>query len=98
MYRNGLVDETRALLLLYPPSCRPFGTIGYREAVRLVAGEIDEQQAIDQTMRRTRSYAKRQMTWLRGEQGVEWLDAARRFDDNLAAALEMIARRIKPDG
>jgi tRNA dimethylallyltransferase len=98
MYRNGLVDETRALLLLHPRSCRPFGTIGYQEAVRLVAGEIDERQAMADTMRRTRSYAKRQMTWLRGEQGIEWLDAALRFEDNLATAVETIAGRIKPDG
>jgi tRNA dimethylallyltransferase len=30
MFRAGLVDETRALLERYPPSARPFGTIGYK--------------------------------------------------------------------
>jgi len=33
------------------------------------------EDAIAETTRRTRAYAKRQMTWLRREQGVEWIDA-----------------------
>lgn len=75
MYRAGLVDETRALLERYPPSARPFGTIGYKEAAALIHGERTEAEAIAETRRRTRAYAKRQMTWLRSERNVQWLDA-----------------------
>ncbi len=75
MYRSGLADETRELLARYPETARPFTTIGYKEAAALVRGEMTDDAAIAETQRRTRAYAKRQMTWLRAEPGVQWLDA-----------------------
>lgn len=75
MYKAGLLEETSALLSRYPATARPFGAIGYAEAVRVLRGEISEPEAIAETTRRTRAYAKRQMTWLRGETGVVWIDA-----------------------
>lgn len=89
MYRNGLVDETRDLLARFPRTARPFGSIGYREAAAVVAGEIDLETARSETRRRTRAYAKRQMTWLRSERNVHWLDAAR-SDETFEAALRLI--------
>jgi tRNA dimethylallyltransferase len=76
MYAEGLVDETRALLERWPRTARPFSTIGYKEAAAVVAGELSRDAAIAETKRRTRAYAKRQMTWLRGERDVHWIDAA----------------------
>ena len=73
MYRDGLIEETRALLERFPPTARPFGTIGYKEAAAVVRGEITEAAALAETRRRTRAYAKRQMTWLRSERNVQWL-------------------------
>lgn len=78
MFRSGLVDETRQLLARYSRTARPFGTIGYREASAVVAGEMALDAAIAETKRRTRAYAKRQLTWLRSEPGVRWLDASDR--------------------
>lgn len=89
MYRAGLVAETRALLQRYSATARPFGTIGYREAVRVIEGAMSEQAAVAETSRRTRAYAKRQMTWLRSEQNVHWLDAVN-HEQTLAAALRLI--------
>lgn len=81
MFGAGLVDETRALLARYPATARPFSTIGYKEAAAVVRGEMRDAEAIAETKRRTRAYAKRQMTWLRSERGVQWVDA----DDRDAA-------------
>jgi len=86
MFAAGLVDETRALLARYPATARPFGTIGYREAAAGVRGDLGLPAAIEETKRRTRAYAKRQMTWLRSERNVHWLDAGdpdRAFADAL---------------
>ena len=91
MYRNGLVDETRRLLERYPSTARPFGTIGYKEAAAVIAGEMTEDAAIAETQRRTRAYAKRQMTWLRAEPGVQWIEAT--HPDALAYARELIEER-----
>lgn len=89
MYASGLVDETRALLERYPPSARPFTAIGYREAVAVIEGKMEIEAAMNETRRRTRAYAKRQVTWLRAERNVHWLDAADR-DALFAAALRLI--------
>lgn len=76
MYANGLVEETRQLLARYPREARPFGAIGYAEAVSVVTGARTLEEAIAETRRRTRAYAKRQMTWLRAERNVHWVDAS----------------------
>jgi tRNA dimethylallyltransferase len=89
MFRGGLVEETRALLARFPAAARPFGTIGYKEAAAVVRGEMTEHEAIAETRRRTRAYAKRQMTWLRSERNVQWLDAAEP-DRAFEAALRLI--------
>lgn len=89
MYRGGLVEETRALLERFPSSSRPFGTIGYREAVAVVEQAMSIEDAMAETRRRTRAYAKRQMTWLRSEQNVHWIDA-HEPEETFAAAIRLI--------
>lgn len=89
MFERGLVDETRRLLLRYPAGARPFDSIGYREAVAVVRGEMPLAGAIAEAQRRTRAYAKRQMTWLRSERNVHWLDVSHR-EELSKAALRLI--------
>jgi len=89
MYAAGLVDETRALLATYPRAARPFGAIGYAEAAAVVMKEMNVESAIAETKRRTRAYAKRQMTWLRSERNMQWIDAANSAD-TFAAAMRLI--------
>ncbi|HEX8155660.1 MAG TPA: tRNA (adenosine(37)-N6)-dimethylallyltransferase MiaA, partial [Thermoanaerobaculia bacterium] len=78
MFARGLVDETRELLGRFPRGAKPFGTIGYREAVAVIDGTLAPESAVEETRRRTRAYAKRQMTWLRSERNMHWLDASDR--------------------
>ena len=87
MYRDGLVEETRDLLARFEMTARPFGTIGYKEAAAVVRGEMTERDAIEETRRRTRAYAKRQTTWLRSERNVQWIDAG---EGALPAARQII--------
>jgi tRNA dimethylallyltransferase len=89
MYVSGLVDETRGLLARYPRTARPFGAIGYAEAVSVVMGEMDVAAAAAETKRRTRAYAKRQMTWLRSERNVQWIDVTTP-DETFDAAMQVV--------
>lgn len=89
MFRAGLVEETRALLTRFPLTARPFQTIGYKEAAAVVLGGLTESDAIAETRRRTRAYAKRQMTWLRSERNVHWIEG-KQGTDVLAKALRVI--------
>jgi len=75
MFASGLVDEVRNLLERgVPPSAKPFESLGYSQALRLVRGEITQDQAVSETQLRTRQYAKRQWTWFRRQAGMVWLD------------------------
>ena len=89
MYAAGLIDETRGLLSKYPRTARPFGAIGYAEAVAVVMGETDVSAAIAETKRRTRAYAKRQVTWLRAERNVQWIEVAT-AGQTFAAAMRVL--------
>ena len=91
MYRDGLVEETRALLARFQRDANPFSSIGYREAVAVIEGHIDLAAAKAETKRRTRAYAKRQMTWLRSERNVHWLDASHR-PQAMEAAMRLTER------
>lgn len=89
MYHAGLVDETRELLAQFPRTARAFGTIGYREAAAVVANEMPLADAVAETKRRTRAYAKRQMTWLRSERNVHWIDVTT-ADEMVAGAMRVM--------
>jgi tRNA dimethylallyltransferase len=90
MYDAGLEDEVRRLLQTVPAAARAFQSIGYREAAACVTGSMTLEDAKHETRRRTRAYAKRQMTWLRREPDIEWIDASSgpaKATDRIEAAL-----------
>jgi tRNA dimethylallyltransferase len=73
MFARGLVEETADLLRTYPPDVKPLGSLGYKQAVRVIEGQMTREQAIQECQTKTRQYAKRQMTWFRGEKDTVWL-------------------------
>ncbi len=73
LYGAGLVAETQRLLRRYGQACPLLETIGYGEAKRLLAGELDEAAAIALTCQRTLQFAKRQRTWFRRQHRPLWL-------------------------
>jgi tRNA dimethylallyltransferase len=73
---GGLLDEVRRLLAAgFHADLPPMTGHGYREAARHVAGEWSLEEAIEVTARRTRQYAKRQLSWFRRDPRIEWLPA-----------------------
>ena len=46
---------------------------GYAEAAAYLAGEWSLDEAVAVTARRTRQYAKRQLTWFRRDPRVTWI-------------------------
>jgi len=69
-----LIDEVRRLLSAgVPPEAKPFESLGYKQALQMLQGRITAQQALESTQQETRRYAKRQLTWFRREQNVEWI-------------------------
>lgn len=74
MFGKGLLEETRELLRQFPKSSQAFKAIGYRQAAACVEGSLPLDQAIEETKKESRHYAKRQMTWFRSVPDIVWLD------------------------
>ncbi len=73
MFEAGLVEETRRLLEEYGVAAGPLSSLGYKQAVQLIRGELTREQALQAAQQAHRNYAKRQMTWFRRESEVHWL-------------------------
>jgi tRNA dimethylallyltransferase len=75
MVDQGLVDEVRSLWQRgYGPELSPLRSIGYREIGAYLRGECDLATALADMQRATRQFAKRQLTWFRGDPSVEWVE------------------------
>jgi tRNA dimethylallyltransferase len=86
MIADGLVDETIGLLERYGIEATPLKTIGYREIIEHLDGRHSLDRAVDLIKRNTRRYAKRQLTWLRGQDGYQWMSAADTTIQDLGSA------------
>jgi tRNA dimethylallyltransferase len=93
MFEHGLVEETKSLIAKYGAAVRPLTSLGYRQAMQLLHGELTKDQAVHAAQQAHRNYAKRQMTWFRREPEVRWL---RGFGDD--AAIQSEALRIVMPG
>ncbi len=76
MFDAGLVEETQALLERYGSSGKstPLDSLGYRQAVQFLRGELTREQAVAAAQQGHRNFAKRQMTWFRREPELRWLE------------------------
>jgi tRNA dimethylallyltransferase len=94
MVADGLVDEVRGLWARgYRAELRPLQTLGYRHMGAHLRGELVLEEALEQMIRDTRRYAKRQLTWFRADTSCRWYHAAREERAALAAAERFAARR-----
>ncbi len=103
MFAGGLVEEVRGILALgYPSSAKPFESVGYKQVVRMLNGELSGEEALLLAQRSTRRYAKRQVTWFRADARIEWLtgfgdeeDVRRRAIERVREFLPSAARYIE---
>ncbi|MCG8458132.1 MAG: tRNA (adenosine(37)-N6)-dimethylallyltransferase MiaA, partial [Holophagales bacterium] len=74
MVERGWVNEVSELLEHgIHPFAPAFQAIGYRQLVRHLQGTYDLGTALEETIRATRRYAKRQLTWYKREPDVRWI-------------------------
>jgi len=73
MLSRGLLDEVRGLLDRgYSPVLKPLRAMGYRHMIDHLKGHTGLDAAVARLKRDTRRYAKRQLTWFRHEEQIEW--------------------------
>ena len=74
MVEEGLVEEVRQLLASgSKPADNAMLSVGYREIVSHLQGELSLSDAITQIQKNSRNYAKRQLTWFRRWPDAEWI-------------------------
>lgn len=72
----GFLDEVDALLALDRPLGRTAAqALGYRELIAHRRGELSLDEALDEAIRRTRRFARRQRAWFRRDPRITWFDA-----------------------
>ena len=74
MVTAGWVEEVQALLNAgYGPELNRLKALGYREIAAHLQGKQSLEEALEATKMHHRRYAKRQLTWFRGDDRVHWL-------------------------
>lgn len=86
--RQGLLGEVLTHLRRgVPPNAPAFHALGYREGALWARGLVGDGEVEALIVRRTRQYAKRQLTWFRRELDARWIDLDRTPESE---ALEML--------
>lgn len=90
IFASGIVEETKQLL----DAGLQFGktasrATGYAQALAVLAGEIDEEEAVQQVALATRQLARRQLKWFRKDPRIVWVEP----DSNMLEAALSAAQR-----
>jgi len=77
MLAAGFIEEVQALRARgdLSPDLPALRAVGYRQVWAFLDGRLDRAEMVHQAVVATRRYAKRQMTWLRGETEAHWFVA-----------------------
>ncbi len=91
MLKDGLVEEVKTLLEAgVKEDSQSMHAIGYKEVISFLKGEISYEKMVDLIKQHSRNYAKRQLTFLRGMEEVNYVDVEDK--DNVDSMLEKIKR------
>jgi tRNA dimethylallyltransferase len=72
MIEEGLFEEAKAL---YPlKHLNALQTVGYQEIFDFMDGQYEKEEAIRLLKRNSRRYAKRQFTWFKRDEDIQWFD------------------------
>jgi len=86
MIEEGLVKEVENILSNgYLPELNSLNTVGYKEIISYLNNQISLERAVELIKRNTRRFAKRQMTWFRKDDRINWMEVNNSIDwDNAA--------------
>ena len=60
----------------YSPQLNALNTVGYKEAIAFINGEMSEEEALEKMKQNTRRYAKRQNTWFKRYDDMVWFSGS----------------------
>lgn len=75
MLREGLIDEVKSLLKKgYDENLPAMQALGYKEVISYLNNKLSHDEMVELIKRRTRNFARRQLTWFRRFENVQWVD------------------------
>lgn len=75
MLEEGLIAEVEGLVASYSADLKVLQTLGYREVLEYLTGQVSAEQMLENIRHHTRQYAKRQLTWFRKDGEIIWVDS-----------------------
>ncbi|KPK91162.1 hypothetical protein AMJ80_07590 [bacterium SM23_31] len=94
MLEEGLIDEVKTLRRKgFSPDNNALQTYGYREVFNHLDGAATYDEMVEQIKKRTRNFAKRQMTWFKKMRNITWIDVG----DDKEAVVDIIINIITID-
>ena len=96
MMRDGLLDEVKRLKDSgVPEDAQSMQGLGYKELLPVLDGKSSLEEAVSLIKLRTRHYAKRQLTWFKRDERIQWLPYGK--GENLAPYAEMIYKNYRKE-
>ncbi len=84
MVEQGLIAETKDLLEMgYDENLPSMNSIGYKQSVAFLKGDISEEEMIADIQQKSRHYAKKQLTWYKKDTNVHWLKDNHLYNEDL---------------
>lgn len=81
MLADGLENEVRGLLAAgVPEDAQSMKSIGYRQMLWYINGQMSYDDAVDKLKQATRNFAKRQVTWYKRMPYIQWFEIDKRLD------------------
>lgn len=88
MIADGLEEEVQhALASGIKRDALSMTSLGYRQMIQYLHGEISFERAVELIKRDTRHFAKRQLTWFRHDPNIQWVDKQGKSDAEIEAEL-----------
>lgn len=81
MLDEGLIQEVQSLLDEGLGDWAPLRSVGYRETLQYLRGEIPKEQLLEAIIQNTAQLAKKQRTWFQRDQEVFWADGGTGFEE-----------------
>jgi tRNA dimethylallyltransferase len=73
MVERGLFEEVKGLIDYR--HLNTLNTVGYSEIFEYLDGNLSKEAAIDKIKQNTRRFAKRQLTWFKKSEDINWFDS-----------------------
>lgn len=92
MLEHGLVQEVQGLLDEGLASWAPMSSVGYKETVEYLQGQMEMSQLQEEITKNTHQLAKRQRTWFQRDKEIQWFDGVSGFSE----ARSVVEKFLKP--